>query len=374
MELPGEVVAWAITSHATLRRLLADPRVSTDPVQHWPRFQSLPHDWPLLTFIAVRNMFTAYGADHRRLRSLISKAFTPRRVEALRPSITQLTHELLDRLATTPPGQVVDLREEFAYPIPIEVICRLFGVPDHVRPDLHSAVEGVFHTAASPEEAQRHQQDLYAVLREVVDVKRRAPGEDMTSVLIAARDDEEGSRLTEEELVDTHVVMLGAGHETTLNLLDHAVTALLTHPDQLAAVRRGDVEWSDVVEESLRWQAPIASLPLRYAVEDIDVDGVTIRKGDAILPGYAAANRDPERHEDADRFDVTRSDKEHLAFGHGAHFCLGAPLARLEASIALPALFDRFPDLSLAVEPERLRPVESFIANGHRELPVFLTR
>jgi cytochrome P450 len=155
-----------------------------------------------------------------------------------------------------------------------------------------------------------------------------------------------------------------------VNLLDQAVTAMLTHPDQLALVRSGQRSWADVVEETLRWQAPVPYLPLRYAVEDIDVDGIHIPKGDAILPAYAAAGRDPEQHgATADDFDVTRDGKQHHAFGYGVHHCLGAPLARLEAEVALPALFDRFPDLALAVPPAELTPMHSFLSNGHTSLP-----
>jgi cytochrome P450 len=167
--------------------------------------------------------------------------------------------------------------------------------------------------------------------------------------------------------------MISAGHETTVNLLDNAVHALLTHPDQLELVRSGKANWSDVIEETLRVEAPVASLPLSYAVEDIEAGEVRIRKGEAILAVYAAAGRHPAYHgPTADSFDVLRPAKEHLAFGHGVHFCLGAPLARLEAEIALPALFERFPQLALAVGEGELQPVESFISHGHLSLPVRL--
>ena len=167
------------------------------------------------------------------------------------------------------------------------------------------------------------------------------------------------------------MLMMSAGHETTVNLLDQAITALLTHPDQRIEVLDGRVPWADVVEEALRWQAPVPYLPLRYAVEDIDLDGLTIPQGDAILVGYAAAGRDPAVYGDtADEFDLTRTTKQHLSLGHGVHHCLGAPLARLEAEIALPALFDRFPDLALAIPATELTLLPTFLSNGHTSLPV----
>ncbi|WP_369232456.1 cytochrome P450 [Streptomyces sp. R21] len=373
VELPSGIPAWAPTQYETLKQLLADDRVSKDPGQHWPAWISGEYreTWVSL-WVGVTNMFTAYGANHRRLRKLVSPAFTKRRTDALGPRIEEIAATLLDRMGEAPGGRV-DLRSAYAHPLPMQVICELFGLPEDRRADIARLIEANMDTTATAEKAMATWQEIHELLAGLADLKREQPGDDMTTALIAARD-EEGSQLTEPELIDTLLLVIGAGHETTVNLIGNAVHALLTHPDQLDRVLRREVPWSDVIEETLRWAPSIANLPLRYAVEDIKLpDGTLIPRGDAILATYAAAGRDPLKHgSDAASFDITRTDKEHLAFGHGVHYCIGAPLARLEASVALPALFERFPGLTLDETEGPARLADSFIGHGFRSLPVRL--
>ncbi|MFF0218442.1 cytochrome P450 family protein [Streptomyces vinaceus] len=369
------VHAWAVTDPALLKELLTSPDVSKDARAHWPEFDEVVQTWPLALWVAVSNMFTAYGADHRRLRRMVAPAFSARRVALLRDTVEGVVTDLLDELATLPEGEVADLRERLAYPLPIAIVGHLLGLPQEQRGEFRTVVDGVFDTTLTPEEAAANGERAYEMLGRLVDAKRALPGDDMTSLLIAARDEEgDGSALSDTELADTLFLMISAGYETTVNVIDQAVTALLTYPDQLEHVRAGRGNWGDVVEETLRHESAVKHLPMRYALADIPLpDGRTIAKGEAILASYAAANRHPDWHgPDADTFDVTRVTKDHLAFGHGVHFCLGAPLARLEVAVALEALFDRFPAIELAVPADELLPVTSLISNGHRSLPVRL--
>ncbi|WP_326685789.1 MULTISPECIES: cytochrome P450 [unclassified Streptomyces] len=371
------VTAWSVTDPLLLKKLLTGPDVSKDARQHWPGYEEAVSRWPLALWVAVDNMFTAYGSEHRRLRRLVAPAFSARRVAALKETVERLVADLLDELASLPPGEPADLRERFAYPLPIRVISHLMGVPEAQREAFRSLVDGVFSTTLTSEEAAANTVSLYAVLEEMIAARRAEPGEDMTSLLLATQDDEgDKSALTTSELRDTLLLMISAGYETTVNLLDQAITALLSHPDQLAHVREGRASWDDVVEETLRLESAVKHLPLRYAVRDIPLpDGQVIASGEPILASYAAANRHPDWHgESADAFDLTRTapGPEHLAFGYGVHFCLGAPLARLEATTALRELFARFPLAELAVPADELELIPSLITNGHRTLPVRL--
>ncbi|NJP66259.1 cytochrome P450 family protein [Streptomyces spiramenti] len=370
--LPGGKHAWSLNRHDDIKRVLGDPRVTKSARHHWPAFVNgeVPPDWELISWVAMDNMVTAHGRNHLRLRRLVGKAFGPRRTEAFRPRVEELTDELLDGLEAAAPGEVVDLRERFAYPLPARLVADLIGMAEEARARTAKVIDAMVDTTLSPADAQAVLAGWRAAMADLIAEKRRNPGEDITSDLVAARD-EDGERLTEDELTDTIFAILGAGSETTINFFDNAITALLSDPTQLEHVRSGRADWDDVIEETLRAESPLAHLPLRYAAEEIEVGGVTIPKGDPILVNYSAVGRDPRLHsEDPDRFDVLRADKSHLSFGHGPHYCLGVGVARLVARTGLSRLFERFPDLALATPPGELRPLPTFIMNGHRSLPV----
>jgi len=375
VDILGEL-AWAVGDPDLLAQLLTDPRVSKDPRQHWPRFIAgeIVGKWPLYLQVSVDNMFTAYGRAHRRLRRLVSPAFAARRLDALIPSVERNTAALLDELERRP-EETVDLRAALAVPLPVRGISDLLGVPERMRNRFKATVDAIWDTTSTPDEAVASTEAVYDMLRQHVQDKRAHPGDDLTSTLIATRDDEaDGTALTERELIDTLLLVVAAGYETTVNLIDSSITALLADPTQLAHVREGRATWHDVVEEALRFAAPVSHMPMRYAVEDIEIPGgPTIRKGEAILPSFGAASGHPKRQgETAGRFDVTRPDKSHIAFGYGVHYCLGAPLARAEGATALARFFDRFPAVRLAVPVAELAPVPSILGNGHQMLPVHL--
>jgi cytochrome P450 len=375
VDILGEL-AWAVADPDLLARLLTDPRVSKDPRQHWPRFIAgeIVGKWPLYLQVSVDNMFTAYGSAHRRLRRLVAPAFAARRLSALTPSVERHTAALLDELDASA-GPVVDLRTAYAVQLPVRVISDLIGVPADLRGRFKETIDRIWNTTLTPEEAMAATTDVYEMLTELIAVKRARPADDMTSALIAAHDEADGeTSLTERELIDTLLLVIAAGYETTVNLIDSAATALLADPRQLAHVREGRATWSDVVEEALRFAAPVSHMPMRYAVADIPLPGgMTIRQGEAILPSFGAASDHPKHQgPSAGQFDATRPDKSHLAFGHGVHFCLGAPLARAEGAIALAGVFDRFTALRLAVPAACLEPVPSILGNGHAALPVHL--
>lgn len=374
--LPDEVTAWVITRYEALHGVFRNPAVSKN-WRNWAAHQKgrIPADWPLLGMFAVDNMFTADGAEHRRLRGLISGVFTRGRVEALRPRIQEIIEEVLAALPEHADADgVVDLRQHFAYPIPMQVVCELLGVPADWRPELRELVDSLFRTDTTPEEAVRTQQRRHEMLAELLELRTKEPAEDLTTALLEARRNTPDA-LSHEELTDTLWLLCTAGHETTLGLLANAVHALLTHPDQKEIATKGDADtWSAVVNETLRWDPPITNLSCGYPTRPLTIGDVTIPTGDALLASYTAAGRDPAEYgPTADRFDITADRSPHLSFGGGPHYCLGAPLATVEAPMALQALFTRYPELHLA-EDRKVEPVPSLFTNSARVLPVRLER
>ncbi|WKK23858.1 cytochrome P450 [Streptomyces olivoreticuli] len=338
--LPGDVAAVAVTRHEELKEFLAHPEVAKN-ARHFTALRegAVPPGWPLATFATVEGMTTADGDDHRRLRGLVTQVLTPRRVEELRPRVEELTARLLDALGRAAPcgaAGVVDLREHFALPLPMAVISELLGVDPDLRDGLHQLSTLIVSTTTTPERALAVNRDMADILGLVVARRRAAPGDDLTSALLAARA-EDSDRLTDRELTGTLLLMVVAGHETTLNLITNAVRALCAYPEQLELVRAGKADWADVVEETLRYDSPVSFFPFRYPTRDLTIGGTVVPRGTPVLASYTAAGRDERAYgPDAARFDITRRPAaRHLSFGHGPHYCLGAPLARLEATTAL---------------------------------------
>jgi 2-hydroxy-5-methyl-1-naphthoate 7-hydroxylase len=370
VELPGPVYAWSITRHSVIQALTGDPRVSRDFRRHWPDHTKVPEGWPLAALAFQESFFNAYGEEHHRSRHRIAPAFTPRRVQPMRPRVQATADRLVQELAALPPGTSTDLRQSFALPLTMTVICDLFGVPEHLRTRLGRAIDGVLATSQSPQQMLAAMSELTERLTELLHYKRENPAADLTGdMLLTSGPDQEP--MSDPELLGTMFGLIGAGYETSVNLITSAIHALLTHPENLTRIREGTISWPDIVEEALRVDGPAMHIPLRYALADIDLgEGVVIPEGDPIIIAFAAAGRDPALHAHPDLFDPTRTTKEHLAFGYGPHFCLGAHLARLETEIALSTLFEHLPDLALAHPDQEPARLSSMIVVGPALLEV----
>lgn len=373
IELPGAVEAWMVTSYDTVNEVLTgDGTVyGKNPAAFTALHDgTIAPDWPLRQLIEGDHLLTKDGEDHRRLRGLVNKAFTPARVAAMEPRIQQLTDDLLDRL--TRAGEEVDLVREFGEPLPIAVICELLGVPEDERYRIREWTNVLLSHVAEPAEAAAAGGGLLAYLSEFIGRKRGdGDGDDLTTGLIRVQE-EEGDRISHEEMVGLLWVVLIAGHETTVHLIANTVIALCADPAQLERVRAHG-SWEQLVEEALRCRNSVLTVMFRYPREDVRVAGTAIRAGEPIAVALSAAGTDPARYGgDAAAFDASREPDAHLGFGRGPHFCLGAPLARLELRIALSSLFARFPELRLAVPPDKIAYTSSLITEGPLELPVLL--
>ncbi|RAS28925.1 cytochrome P450 [Streptomyces avidinii] len=373
IELLG-VPAWTVTRHAEARQLLLDTRLVKD-LDAWELWQrgEVTHAWPLIGMIdAGRSMFTVDGEEHRRLRTKTSQALTPRRLEAIRPDIEKFTDDLLDALAEQGEGGAVDLKAVFAQPLPMKVVGLLMGVDEALHPMLTRQYKAFFSMLTPQEDRLALLAELDVFYTELVREKTARPTDDLTSALILA--EEGGEPLTEEEVVGNLKAMVAAGHETTIGLILNAVRALLAHPDQLRMVLDGEIPWDTVIEETLRWDTPTTHLLMRFATEDIQVGDQVVAQGEGVVISYRAIGRDTAQHgDDAGAFDITRPTPiRHMTFGHGPHICPGAALSRVEAGIALPALFGRFPDLRLAIEDDGIRKLPVMTQNDMEAFPVLL--
>ncbi|MCP2167394.1 cytochrome P450 [Goodfellowiella coeruleoviolacea] len=362
VELPYGGEGWLVTRHADARTVLADPRfsraalVGRDVPRTAPR---IPHEPTILTMDPP---------DHSRLRRLVSRAFSSRRINEIEPRVRQLTQGLLDRVHDH--GPPADLVAHLAQPLPSAVICELLGVPEADRPRFFSWADAVLTSDAdSPARIATALTELKGYLAELVAQRREEPTDDVLGALVLARD--ERGQLSEHELVTFGVTLLLAGLETTANQIGNFVYHLLTHPDQLATLTAGPHRLADVVEELLRL-IPISAHAgfTRVATEDVELNGVLVRAGEAVLVDLDSANRDEAVFTDPDRVDLGRERNPHLAFGHGAHHCLGAQLARMELRTAIGELLTRFPGLALAVPASDLLWKHASVVRGLRELPV----
>ncbi|MFF9350132.1 cytochrome P450 [Streptomyces sp. NPDC014734] len=348
---------WLVVGYDEGRATLADPRFSKE----WRGLVDRPEgDDPIYA-----NMLELDAPRHTRLRKLVTREFTARRVEALRPRVQQITDELLD--AMLPAGRA-DLVDALAFPLPITVICELIGVPDLDRNTFRRLSNDVV-TPSAPDQEGEAVAAMGAYLGELIGDKRCSPGDDLMSALVRTRD-EDGDALSPDELVGMAFLLLVAGHETTVNLISNGVRALLDHPDQLAALRADLGLIDGAVEEMLRYDGPVETATFRFPREPVEIGGRTVPAGEPLLVCLAGADRDPGRFPEPDRFDIRREAHGHVAFGHGMHFCLGAPLARLEGRIAIRTLLERCPGLAPDDDAWLSDWRPGLLIRGTRTLPV----
>ncbi len=357
--MPGGTPAWLITGYAEARAALADPRLHKSP-PGWLSENAMFGE-------IVAHMLNSDPPDHERLRRLVNKAFTARRVERLRPRICEITSGLLDGMSAS---REVDLLASFAFPLPVTVICELLGIPAADRDDFRAWSATVVSDTVSPEVFTADATAIIGYFRALLAAKRSEPADDLLSALISARDEDDS--LSETELVSMAFLLLVAGHETTVNLIGNGMLALLLNPGELTRLRGEPGLLPGAVEELLRHVNPVNNATYRFAAEPVEIGGARIGPGEVVLVALSGANRDPSRYRDPDRLDVGRDSSGHLAFGHGIHYCLGAPLARLEAEIAFGGLLERFGSMTLAVPPDALRWRPSHLIHGLEALPVRL--
>ena len=363
--------AWVVLGYDAARQALNDPRMSKDMLAALrDNGDVVAEGLPGPEF--SRHMLNVDPPDHTRLRRLVSRAFTPARVAALEPAVRAIAGRLLDDLAAAGPGATVDLIEGYAYPLPFEVIGELLGIPAADRPRLHAWFQVLLTGWAGdpPAEAVEASAGIVGYLRELVETKRRQPGEDLVSVLVAVDDD----MLTTQELLSTLFQLVVAGHDTTASLIGNGVVALLDHPRQLQALLADPGRIPAAIDELIRFTAPVPHATFRVTTEPVTVGGVEIPAREQVLVCLGSANRDPGRFPAPDVLDIGRGDGSNLGLGHGIHYCLGAPLARLEARVAFETLLGRHPGLRLAADRDALTWTrgDGLVLRGLASLPVVL--
>ena len=366
--------AWLVVGHEEARAALNDPRLSKDmhaALAHSGEVVAEGLPGPAL----ARHMLAVDPPDHTRLRRLAMPAFTKGRIAALEPRIRSIVDNLLDDLQDRSADGPVDLVAGFAFPLPFTVICELLGVPEPERADLGRWFRTLLSPYSGPEppvEAVTASTAIVDYLTALVERKRTEPGVDLVTDLVVAADRD--NALTEQEMLSTVFQLVVAGHDTTTSLIGNGTVALLRHPEQRDALVADPSLVPRVVEECMRWDAPVPHSTFRYTTEEVLLGGVVIPAFAQVIVSLAAANRDAARYGDAESFDIHRTDRGHLALGHGIHHCLGAPLARMEARIALSALHSRFPSMRLSVDPALLRwgHGDGLVIRGLSELPVLL--
>jgi cytochrome P450 len=368
--LPDGRDVWLVTRHEDVLAVFKDERF----VKNWRKVltpEQLAQIPPIPEVMEPlsANMLDTDPPDHRRLRALVSKAFTPRLIEHMRPRVQEIADTLLD--AVQDRGEM-DLIDDYAFPLPITVIAELLGVPAEDRNSFREWSDAAVSGDTSREHLEKvlipNMQAFIDYLRQMFEEKRRNPAEDLISALVRA--EEAGDQLSEDELLGMVFLLLVAGHETTVNLIGNGVLALLQHPDQLEKLRADPSLIRDAVEELLRFDGPVETSTERFAREDVRIGETVIPRGEMVLVVIAAADRDPDRFPDPDALDITRSDNKHLAFGKGIHHCLGAPLARMEGQIAISTLLRRMPELRLKGSPESLSWRPGMVLRGLQGLPV----
>ncbi|MGW5042131.1 cytochrome P450 [Streptomyces parvulus] len=371
--LEGGVRAWATGDRRVAEAVLGGRQFRKNPA-HWRDLQAgnVPRDWGILEFITMPGLLNEDGIRHRDLRGLVSQAFTPSRVEGLRPRIDDIAKTLLNDLRTAQ-GQDVDLRRAFAFELPMQIICALFGLDHSASGTLARDYTAIHDSRSTPDAVAAGKAGVATVISALIEHKRQHPSNDLTSALIGATDSE-NAVLDEPLLIATLMLFLFAGHETTANLITNAVKALLDHPEQITALTTGAITVDQVVEETLRWNGPINTVMFRYAAQDTTVPGtgVTVLAGEPVVICVAATGRDDTAFGPAaDTYQPGGSIlAQHLAFGHGAHYCIGAPLARMMAGTALQRLFESF-ELDRTQTPTAA-PISSYSSNSDEALWVRL--